>query len=72
MFVRVNRWKKEVAQFIEAEEGGLSVKVTINDLLLQSALKINTFFRYVTHGHQLMSVNKASIISVRKPRVVLL
>ena len=65
MFVRVNRWKNDVAQFIEAEEGCLSVKVKINELLLQDTLKINTFIRYVKHGHQLMSVNKASIIGVR-------
>ena len=64
MLVRISRFEKEVAQCIEAEEGRLSIKLTINELLLQSVLKINTFFfRYVTHDHQLMPANKASIIS---------
>ena len=44
MLVRISRLEKEVAQFIEAEEGRLSIKLTINELLLQSVLKINTFF----------------------------
>jgi len=65
LFVRFSRRKKEVAQFIEAEEGCLTAKVTINEILLQNTFKINNFFRYVKHGRQPMSVNKASIIGVR-------
>jgi hypothetical protein len=44
MFVRVNRWKKEVARFVEAEGGGLSVTGTIDDHFTSKRLNINAFF----------------------------